>query len=172
MAAKVDTGSGPSHLIGLAFDGFPIYGAREIKGRRVSVAKFDACNGITSATPEFPNGIYHYVLPGTTNATSAIRCFHGKVSSSLTTQMPARSSSSPAGPAVTPARSANPSAPAVNVVCDSGNVTFTAKRTGKVTRYRLRGKIEKLPIAVQSRRPSAVSTVARSVALRRLRRST
>ena len=25
----------------------------------------------------------------------------------------------------------NPSAPAVNVVCDSGNVTFTAKRTGK-----------------------------------------
>ena len=89
MAAKVDTGSGPSHLIGLAFDGFPIYGAREIKGRRVSVAKFDACNGITSETPELPNGIYHYVLPGTTNATSAIRCFHGKVSSSLTTQMPA-----------------------------------------------------------------------------------
>ncbi len=89
VAAKVDKGTGPSHIIGVAFDGFPIYGARDIKGRRISTSKLDTCNGITSATPEFPKGIYHYVLPGTTNARSSIRCFHGKVRSALITQMPA-----------------------------------------------------------------------------------
>ena len=88
VVAETDTGTGPSHIIGVAFDGFPIYGSRDIKGRKVPVSKLDKCNGITSATPEFPKGIYHYVLPGTADATSSIRCFHGKVDSSLITQMP------------------------------------------------------------------------------------
>lgn len=85
---QVDTKTGPSHLIGIALDGFPIYGPRDIKGRTVPVASLDRCNGITSPTPEFPKGIYHYVLPRTTDATSSIRCFHGVVDSRQIVQMP------------------------------------------------------------------------------------
>lgn len=97
MSAVVDTAAGPSHILGVAFDGYPIYGARDIKGRKISVSKLDKCNGITSATPEFPKGIYHYVLPGTTDATSSIRCFRGKVSASLITTMPAMGAGPPPG---------------------------------------------------------------------------
>lgn len=83
ITAKVDTKTGPSHLIGLAFDGFPIYGDRDINGKQITKAKLDKCNGITSATPEFPKGIYHYVLLKTKDSSSSIRCFSGKVDASL-----------------------------------------------------------------------------------------
>ena len=85
VTAKVDKSGGPSHIIGIAFDGYPIYGDRDSKGRKVTAAKLDKCNGITSATPEFPKGVYHYVLLDTKNSRSSIRCFTGKVSSALTT---------------------------------------------------------------------------------------
>jgi len=88
ISKKVDTATGPSHLEGLALDGFPIYGPRDAKGKTVPVANLDKCNGILSPTPEFPKGIYHYVLPQTSNATSSIRCFHGKVDTSQLQQMP------------------------------------------------------------------------------------
>ena len=89
VTSEVDTPDGPSHIVGLALDGFPIYGAKDIDGKAVPVSSLDECNGITSATPEFPNGIYHYVLPGTTDETSSIRCFHGEVDKSQIQQMPA-----------------------------------------------------------------------------------
>ncbi len=82
----VDKPNGPSHLIGVAFDGFPIYGDRAMNGSKIKTTQLDACNGITSATPEFPNGIYHYVLLDTKDSTSSIRCFSGK--SSVTMRMP------------------------------------------------------------------------------------
>ena len=85
---QVDTQSGPSHMIGVALDGFPIYGPRDIKGKTVPTKSLDRCNGIKSATPEFPKGIYHYVLPRTSDATSSIRCFHGVVDSKQIMQMP------------------------------------------------------------------------------------
>ena len=85
---QVDKKSGPSHLIGVALDGFPIYGPYDIKGKLVPVKSLDRCNGIKSATPEFPKGIYHYVLPNTTDATSSIRCFHGVVDASQMMAMP------------------------------------------------------------------------------------
>ena len=88
ISKKVDTTTGPSHIEGLALDGFPIYGPRDAKGKVVPVANLDKCNGILSATPEFPKGIYHYVLPQTSNASSSIRCFHGKVDTSQIQQMP------------------------------------------------------------------------------------
>ena len=88
ITSKVDTASGPSHLIGVALDGFPIYGPRDINGKTVPVKSLDRCNGIKSATPEFPKGIYHYVLPNTTDATSSIRCFHGVVDATQITAMP------------------------------------------------------------------------------------
>jgi hypothetical protein len=82
----VDKSDGPSHLIGVAFDGFPIYGDRAMDGSKIVATQLDACNGITSATPEFPSGMYHYVLLDTKDSTSSIRCFSGK--SSVTRRMP------------------------------------------------------------------------------------
>lgn len=90
VTARVDTKTGPSHIIGIAFDGYPIYGDRDSNGRKVAKAKLDKCNGITSPTPEFPKGTYHYVLLDTKDSRSSIRCFTGKVDASLvsTNRMP------------------------------------------------------------------------------------
>jgi YHYH protein len=82
----VDKVGKPSHLIGVAFDGFPIYGDRAMNCSKIVANQLDTCNGITSATPEFPKGIYHYVLLDTKDSTSSIRCFSGK--SSVTMKMP------------------------------------------------------------------------------------
>jgi len=81
VTSQVDTSTGPSHIIGIALDGFPIYGGRDINGNIVNVSQLDACNGITSATPEFPSGAYHYVLPiGVTTQYASINCYKGTVS--------------------------------------------------------------------------------------------
>jgi hypothetical protein len=83
LTSQVDGASGPSHLIGIALDGFPIYGGRDINGNTIQVSQLDACNGITSPTPEFPSGIYHYVLPiGVTGKQSSLNCYAGTVSQS------------------------------------------------------------------------------------------
>ena len=88
VTSQVDQPSKPSHIIGFALDGFPIYGDRDIKGNKVSVNSLDKCNGIYSATPEFPNGIYHYVLLGSADARSSISCFHGEVDRTQVQAMP------------------------------------------------------------------------------------
>ena len=81
LAESVDPANGPSHLIGIALDGFPIYGGRDINGNIISLAALDSCNGITSPTPEFPSGVYHYVLPlNVTNKQSSLTCYSGTVS--------------------------------------------------------------------------------------------
>lgn len=73
-------GNGPSHLLGIALDGFPIYGGRDVNGNVIQTSQLDACNGITSPTPEFPNGVYHYVLLiGVTGKQSSINCYSGTV---------------------------------------------------------------------------------------------
>jgi YHYH protein len=84
ITARIDRPTGASHILGIAFDGFPIYGDRDIKGKKIAASKLDKCNGVTSATPEFPKGIYRYVLLDTTTSRSSIRCFRGEVDSSLT----------------------------------------------------------------------------------------
>ncbi len=88
VASKVDEANGPSHIIGIALDGFFIYGANDINGNKVPVSSLDECNGITSPTPEFPDGMYHYVLPGTSDETSSIRCFKGEVDITQIMEMP------------------------------------------------------------------------------------
>ena len=88
VTAKVDKVSKPSHIIGFALDGFPIYGDRDIKGKQLTAKNLDQCNGIYSATPEFPKGIYHYVLLSTSDVRSSIACFHGEVDSSQIQAMP------------------------------------------------------------------------------------
>jgi hypothetical protein len=81
VTSQVDTATGPSHIIGIALDGFPIYGGRDINGNIISTSQLDACNGISSATPEFPSGAYHYVLPiGVTAKYASINCYSGTVS--------------------------------------------------------------------------------------------
>ena len=86
VTSIVDTAAGASHIIGIALDGFPIYGGRDASGAVINVSQLDACNGITSATPEFPNGIYHYVLPeGVTSFRSSLGCLSGAVSPGLAT---------------------------------------------------------------------------------------
>ena len=89
VTAKVDKTTKPSHIIGFALDGFPIYGDRDAKGKQLTAKNLDKCNGINSATPEFPKGIYHYVLLGTSDARSSITCFHGEVDTSQIQPMPA-----------------------------------------------------------------------------------
>ncbi len=79
VTATVDETDGPSHIIGTAFDGYPIYGDRDINGNQLTAADLDECNGITSATPEFPNGVYHYVLLDSKTKNSSINCFTGEV---------------------------------------------------------------------------------------------
>ena len=83
ITAVVDEEGGPSHILGVAFDGFPIYGDRAMDGTQLTADDLDECSGITSATPEFPEGIYHYVLLDTADSSSSIRCFSGVVDSSL-----------------------------------------------------------------------------------------
>jgi len=90
ITEKVDGPTGPSHMIGVALDGFPIYGDRNIEGNLVKTSELDECNGIDSPTPEFPKGIYHYVLTDEPNEHSSLRCYHGKVSSNLTAFTSAR----------------------------------------------------------------------------------
>ncbi len=89
----VDGAIGASHIIGIALDGYPIYGGRDANGKIVDATTLDSCNGITSATPEFPSGAYHYVLPIDANANalttkqSSITCYTGTVSATLSAQM-------------------------------------------------------------------------------------
>lgn len=83
VTSTVDQTDGPSHIIGIAFDGYPIYGDRDVNGKQLAASDLDACNGITSATPEFPGGVYHYVLLNVADSTSSIRCFSGVVDASL-----------------------------------------------------------------------------------------
>ena len=84
VTATVDQTDGASHIIGIAFDGYPIYGDRDINGNHLTAADLDECNGITGPTPEFPGGVYHYVLLDVADSTSSIRCFSGVVDESLT----------------------------------------------------------------------------------------
>lgn len=79
VTSQVDEEGGPSHIIGFAFDGFPIYGDRDIDGALIDPTTLDECNGIESPTPEFPEGVYHYVLLEVMTEQSTIRCLHGKL---------------------------------------------------------------------------------------------
>jgi hypothetical protein len=48
-----------SSLIGFLLDGFPVYGPSE-NGKTLSSADLDTYHGHTTATEDYPSGIYHY----------------------------------------------------------------------------------------------------------------
>lgn len=45
VTATIDQPGGPSHILGLAFDGFPIYGDRDATGSKIGADALDACTG-------------------------------------------------------------------------------------------------------------------------------
>jgi len=53
-----------SALLGFLLDGFPVYGPEE-NGAAVTNAMLDAYHGHSSATAEYPGGIYHYHITST-----------------------------------------------------------------------------------------------------------
>ena len=55
----ITTQKGKSALLGVLLDGYPVYGPME-NGTLLTSANLDVYHGHTSATTEFPNGIYHY----------------------------------------------------------------------------------------------------------------
>lgn len=50
---------GSAALLGFLLDGFPVYGPVE-NGSTINNSDLDAYHGHTTATPEYPSGIYHY----------------------------------------------------------------------------------------------------------------
>jgi len=54
----IDTAGEHSVILGYLVDGFSIYGPQDTDGN--SPTNLDECNGHFGATPEFPNGSYHY----------------------------------------------------------------------------------------------------------------
>jgi hypothetical protein len=109
ITKAIDKTNGPSHILGVALDGFPIYGDRAIDGRQLTATQLDPCNGITSATPEFPNGIYHYVLLDTKDSNSSIRCFTG--TAKITMSMPGMGHGRPGMPPPPPGGPGRPGRP-------------------------------------------------------------
>ena len=86
-------------VLGFALDGYGIYDNIAMDGKTISVSSLDPCNGIFSAVPGYPQGIYHYVLENVRTDRSSLRCFHGVVTSHLGMQM--HGSNAP-GPGRTP----------------------------------------------------------------------
>ena len=71
----VDADGAHASLIGLLLDGFAVYGPSGEGGAVPS--DLDECSGHNGATPEFPDGVYHYHL--TESAPYSIPCYHGVV---------------------------------------------------------------------------------------------
>jgi hypothetical protein len=74
---KIDKKGEHSKLLGYALDGFPVYGPQGAKGVKLTPKDLDECNGIFSATPDFPNGIYHYIV--TEEPPYTMPCFGGEI---------------------------------------------------------------------------------------------
>ena len=85
ITETLDIAGTHSTLIGVLFDGFPVYGEAGENGIPVTNADLDICSGHIGATPEFPGGIYHYHLT-TDAAPYSINCYRGVLASGATAQ--------------------------------------------------------------------------------------
>jgi len=74
IADVLDKPGQHSKLIGVALDGFPIYGPLGKEGAKP--AQLDGCNGHSEPTGEFPQGMSHYHL--TEGSPYSIRCLDGR----------------------------------------------------------------------------------------------
>ncbi len=77
---SLDSGTGPSKLIGYAVDGFGIYGPRDENGNELSSADLDACHGRVSAVEWDGKTVemYHYVA--TLDFPYTVGCLRGAYS--------------------------------------------------------------------------------------------
>ncbi|MEZ4632437.1 MAG: YHYH protein [Deinococcales bacterium] len=81
IAEDIDVEGEHSHILGVLRDGFPVYGNQGAGGTVITNADLDECSGHVEATPEFPNGIYHYHLTDD-EAPYSIDCYKGNVNAS------------------------------------------------------------------------------------------
>jgi hypothetical protein len=82
----VDRPGQHSALIGIALDGFPIFGPHGKDGQQP--VQLDTCNGHTEPTGEFPQGVYHYHL--TEGSPYSIRCLSGTTIAEVPGSLPIR----------------------------------------------------------------------------------
>lgn len=80
-AAETNSAARKPVLLGFAFDGYGIYDNVAMDGKTIGVSSLDSCNGIFSAAPGYPHGVYHYVLENVKTDRSSLNCYHGVVSS-------------------------------------------------------------------------------------------
>ncbi len=78
LTAEIDVEGEHSYMIGVLQDGFPVYSNKDEGGETVVNADLDECGGHFGATPEFPDGIYHYHLTAD-EAPYSIDCYHGEI---------------------------------------------------------------------------------------------
>uniref|UniRef100_A0A540VJD1 YHYH protein n=1 Tax=Litorilinea aerophila TaxID=1204385 RepID=A0A540VJD1_9CHLR len=81
ITAEIDVAGEHSHMLGVLRDGFPVYGPQGEDGVPMTNADLDACSGHFGATPEFPEGIYHYHLTED-EAPYSVDCYKGVVDAS------------------------------------------------------------------------------------------
>ncbi len=78
VSETIDAAGAHSFMVGVLQDGFPIYADQGAGGTAMTNADLDACGGHVEATPEFPEGIYHYHLTAD-EAPYSIDCYSGEV---------------------------------------------------------------------------------------------
>ncbi len=78
ISDEIDQEGTHSFMIGVLQDGFPVYADQGLDGSTVTNADLDECGGHIEATPEFPDGIYHYHLTAD-EAPYSIDCYAGEV---------------------------------------------------------------------------------------------
>lgn len=72
---EVDSAGEHSVIIGVLLDGYAVYGPQGEGGEAPS--DLDECSGHDGATPEFPDGVYHYHF--TEDSPYSIPCYSGEV---------------------------------------------------------------------------------------------
>lgn len=78
ISNNIDQDNAHSFMIGVLQDGFPAYADKGLGGVVMTNADLDECGGHYEATPEFPDGIYHYHLTAD-EAPYSVDCYHGEV---------------------------------------------------------------------------------------------
>lgn len=124
--AEVDTPGQHSVLLGYLLDGFAVYGPHDVDGE--APTDLDGCNGHFGATPEFPQGVYHYHL--TETAPYAPTCYHGTVDAAAT-QGPPGGAPGAMGPP--PGATGPPGAPGAQPVALTGAAGYCHLTTSTAT---------------------------------------
>lgn len=81
LTVRLDVEGEHSYMLGVLEDGFPVYANQDLNGVEIGNDELDECSGHVGATPEFPDGIYHYHLTAD-EAPYMIDCYHGEIEQS------------------------------------------------------------------------------------------